>query len=122
VGNRHHRNRESPPKYRTQTRARIIEAAGREIDVKGLKSTSLSMACREAGVTTGAMYHYFRSKVALIDAVVDQHTDSVVAVADAAHDSTSGSFERLALFVVSFGRLLITDPLARSVARMAGDR
>lgn len=98
-----------------------MDAAGREFERLGHATTSISSSCREAGVTTGALYHYFRSKKDLLDALVVDQSLQVAKVADESRAVSDSAFERLATFVVAAGRHLVQEPLWRMVARMATD-
>lgn len=109
------------PRYRTQTRSLILDAVGREFDRLGHAKASISIACRDAGVTTGALYHYFRSKGEVLDAIVAEHEMMVAEIANEARATSTSAFERLARYVVNVGRLLVRDPISRVVTRMATD-
>ena len=54
------------------TRDKILEAAYSEIYTRGFQSASLSSILMIAGVTKGALYHHFPSKLELGYAVVDE--------------------------------------------------
>lgn len=56
---------------REETRQRIIEAAFRVFVRKGFKGTSNREIAREAGISPGLIYWYFRSKEDLFQAVVE---------------------------------------------------
>ena len=53
----------------------IIQAAKREFYEYGYKSSSLRRIVKDAGVTTGAFYGYFKNKEELFDYVVGCHAD-----------------------------------------------
>jgi TetR/AcrR family transcriptional repressor of nem operon len=55
-----------------RTRARLLQAAFREIYKSGFRGTDLDTILRTAGVTKGAMYHHFENKEALGYAVVEE--------------------------------------------------
>ncbi len=55
-----------------RTRERLLQAAFREIYRSGFQSASLDAILASAGVTKGALYHYFKSKQALGYAVVEE--------------------------------------------------
>ena len=55
-----------------RTRERLLQAAFREIYRSGFQSASLDTILASAGVTKGALYHYFKSKQALGYAVVEE--------------------------------------------------
>lgn len=52
------------------TRERILEFAKKEFLAKGFKSASLRNICKTAGVSTGALYGYFKDKDSLFIALV----------------------------------------------------
>ena len=54
------------------TRARILEAAFREIYHKGFQGMRLDDVLRQTGLTKGALYHHFPNKMSLGYAVVDE--------------------------------------------------
>lgn len=56
----------------TATREVLLAAAAREIHVHGFQAASLSRILAETGVTKGALYHHFPSKLALGYAVLDE--------------------------------------------------
>lgn len=65
------RNLEEPSEN-MQTRERILVAAYQEIHLNGFQSASLAHILQRAGVTKGALYHYFKNKSELGRAVIDE--------------------------------------------------
>ena len=55
----------------TDTKTRLIEAASREFAARGYDGASLRQICASAGVTTGALYFFFRNKEDLFRTVVE---------------------------------------------------
>ncbi|MEN8178736.1 MAG: TetR/AcrR family transcriptional regulator [Pseudomonadota bacterium] len=55
-----------------KTRRELLEAAYTEIHLQGFQAASLNAILNKAGVTKGALYHYFRSKKELGYAVLDE--------------------------------------------------
>lgn len=55
-----------------ETRAQLLDAAANEILVHGYQAASLARILLDAGLTKGALYHYFRNKQALGYAVFDE--------------------------------------------------
>ena len=51
----------------------INEAALKEFISNGYKNASLRSIAREAGVTTGAFYGYYKSKAEVFDGIVGEH-------------------------------------------------
>lgn len=52
---------------------KIIEAAKRVIHNAGVQGATMRLVAEEAGVSTGAIYHYFSSKEDILYAVMDQN-------------------------------------------------
>jgi len=61
-----------------QTRRRIVAAAADLILQQGVARTTLDDVRAEAGVSSSQIYHYFADKEALVRAVVDHRTQTVV--------------------------------------------
>jgi TetR/AcrR family transcriptional regulator, transcriptional repressor for nem operon len=60
------------PRNPERTRRNLLEAAFEEIHKSGFRGTDLKTILERAGVTKGALYHYFESKEDLGYAVVDE--------------------------------------------------
>lgn len=58
-----------------QTIKNINEAALKEFIAHGYKNASLRSIAREAGVTTGAFYGYYKSKADVFDGIVGPHAE-----------------------------------------------
>ena len=63
---------------RGETRAKIIDAAGKVFLENGFEAASVKMIIEEAGVVTGSFYHFFSSKEALFEAVVSGQLDGFI--------------------------------------------
>ena len=61
-----------------QTRQRIVAAAADLMLQQGVAGTTLEDVRAEAGVSSSQIYHYFADKEALVRAVVDYRTQTVV--------------------------------------------
>jgi TetR/AcrR family transcriptional repressor of nem operon len=66
---------EPVPRNPERTRRNLLQAAFQEIYKSGFRGTDLETILERAGVTKGALYHYFESKEALGYAVVDEVID-----------------------------------------------
>ena len=53
-----------------ETRNNLLQSARKEFTEKGYMKASLRTICKNAGVTTGALYFFFKDKDDLFDAVV----------------------------------------------------
>lgn len=60
------------------TRARIVEAAARLIQERGVSATTTEEVRDLAGVSSSQLYHYFEDKMALVRAVIAYQTDAVI--------------------------------------------
>ena len=55
-----------------QTRQALVDAAHERFGAAGYAATSIDDIARDARVTIGALYHHFRTKAALFEAVFEQ--------------------------------------------------
>lgn len=60
------------------TRERILEIAKAEFLDKGFRNASLRSIVKDAGVTTGSFYWYYKSKYELFDAIVGKHYHNII--------------------------------------------
>lgn len=76
------------------TADRILEAAAQLFANRGFAEVSLDDVARAAEVTRGAVYHHYRNKAGLFEAVAErlqsEVADAVVAAAERAGDSPKG--------------------------------
>jgi AcrR family transcriptional regulator len=101
-----------------QTRAALV-AAGRVLFGRGgFAATSVEDLAREAGVTTGALYHHFPTKAALFEAVFELVHAELMSASGAAAERADGAVESLAAAFDAFldkvlepdvQRIIITD-------------
>ncbi|GEK87491.1 TetR/AcrR family transcriptional regulator [Microbacterium aerolatum] len=78
------------------TARQVLEAAIGLFSAHGYADVSLDDIARAAGVTRGAVYHHYGSKVGLFGAVASELQSSVAAlVVDAADKAGSGAAEQL---------------------------
>ena len=54
-----------------ETRERLLKSAMAEFSEKGYMKASLRKICADAGVTTGALYFFFKNKNDLFAAIVE---------------------------------------------------
>jgi TetR/AcrR family transcriptional regulator, transcriptional repressor of aconitase len=66
--------------YRAERRAHIMAAARRCFVRDGFHASSMQDLVGEAGMSSGAVYRYFASKDAVIEAIAAENLDQVVAV------------------------------------------
>ena len=98
-------------------RREIIEAARRCFLRNGFHQTTTDQICKEASITPGGLYHYFRGKEEIISAVIEYSTEETVsrlrAAAEAPGDIGS-AFKELAQFLFETMR----DPDLDNVVRL----
>jgi AcrR family transcriptional regulator len=70
------------PEAHAVRRDAFVDAAQRLIQAKGYELMSLQDVLDELDASRGAFYHYFDSKVALLDAVIERMVDAATAVAE----------------------------------------
>lgn len=54
-----------PSQHKTETRRRILAAAGRVMKARGMEAASVEAVMRDAGLTVGGFYAHFPSKTAM---------------------------------------------------------
>ena len=106
-----------PASLSAETRERIIDAGRSAFASQGFDQTTNKDIADAAGLTTGALYHYFESKPALFLAVlVDQQERVLTRIRDAA-EGVDGTIAKLHAVLDATVRLNREDPdLARFVA------
>lgn len=60
-----------------ETRNKLLQSAREEFREKGYMKASLRNICKNAGVTTGALYFFFEDKEDLFDAVTEETVKSI---------------------------------------------
>lgn len=106
----------------SDTRDRIVTTAARLFHHDGYHATGVAAILREAEVNSGSLYHFFDTKEALLEAVVEHHRQrlgpTLFDPAEAAHDDP---FERIFMVVDHYRRTLLGSGLARGcpVGRLA---
>jgi AcrR family transcriptional regulator len=68
------------PQYRAERRAHVMAAARRCFVRDGFHATSMQDLVEEAGMSSGAVYRYFPSKDAVIEAIAAENLEQVVTV------------------------------------------
>ncbi|MFD4545815.1 TetR/AcrR family transcriptional regulator [Streptomyces sp. NPDC058251] len=95
-----------------RNRTKVLAAAARALTDHGL-DVSLGEIARQAGVGTGTVYRHFPSKEILLEAVLVQHVDDLVAAARlwAARTAPTAAFFGFLLDVVdkSYGRRYVCE-------------
>ena len=64
-------------KSENAVRSRLLEAGKEEFRDRGFLKASLRAICKKADVTTGALYFFFESKVALFEEIVEETVEDL---------------------------------------------
>ncbi len=99
-----------PASSSAETRGRIIDVARKCFAELGYEATTNRALAAEAGITTGAIYHYFESKLDIFRAVFDEVQSRVYVrfrAAEAEADTFVGKFESV---LETAHQLNIEDP------------
>jgi AcrR family transcriptional regulator len=99
-------------RLRRQTVDEIVQRALELVDADGAHGLSLASVGKAVGMTPPALYHYFASREALLDALVTAgYTDLGTAVETAARDAADGPApERLAAIAHAWRRWALDHP------------
>jgi len=74
----------------TDTRDRILQVAARLFHEQGYHATGIATILREAGVNSGSLYHFFPSKEALLQAVLERYLELLEPVVLAPQEAKTG--------------------------------
>ena len=104
------------------TRDRVIDAALRAFGTRGYETTSLDALATELGIRKQSILYYFNSKEALLDAVIDEAGDEMIASLERALAGSAQGWDRVDAVVRSVFRLAARRPellgLLREVSRL----
>ncbi|MFE7312149.1 ScbR family autoregulator-binding transcription factor [Streptomyces sp. NPDC057555] len=95
-----------------RTKSRIIEAAAQVFFEHGYDGATIDHILTAAGVTKGALYHHYRSKQEIADALLQQH------VGDIAVEPQDIKLRELVLKGQRLVAGLQSDPVQRAAARL----
>lgn len=105
------RKRGRPPaSTAAETRERLLEAAQRQFSTLGYDATTNKDIANAAGITTGAIYHYFESKRDLYEAVLDHVQEIVYERFGAAIAGVQGTVARIHAVLDAAVELEMEDP------------
>lgn len=91
--------------FQTVKRAEILNAALQLVSTKGYESMAIQDLLDNLGISKGALYHYFPSKAALLEALVDRIClEAAQVLAPIADDKSSLAAESFSRFFVSSAR------------------
>lgn len=90
--------------------AAIFEAACKVIREKGFHQARIDDIARKAGISYGLVYHYYRSKSELFDAISTEWWNGVFAVVDRFEEERGSFREKLAAIVNYFLNQFETRP------------
>lgn len=74
-------------KYKNETKNELLISAKREFMEKGYVSASLRNICKNAGVTTGALYFFFEDKEDLFGSIVKEPLEEMYAIMKMHYDT-----------------------------------
>ena len=103
-------------KYPEETVARILDASLDLFTTKGFDNVTIQdIVDNLGGLTKGAIYHHFKNKSEIFDAVVDRQRREYSIFADVAREADLSGLERLRMFL----RRYLSDSSHRSVYHAA---
>ena len=92
-----------------ETRQHLLECAKKEFLEKGYMKASLRNICKEAGVTTGALYFFFKDKEALFGALVEEPLKKLYAAMEEHYATEMRNGEQVAQLALDDDRDLETS-------------
>ena len=104
------------------TEDRIREAALVSFGTKGYDATSLDQVAGDLGIRKQTILYYFPSKVALLEAVIDQSSAELATVLERTIEQSGEGFDRIEAIVRAVFRVAVRRPellgLLREVSRL----
>lgn len=101
-----------PEKYEAKKR-QILDAAVTCFARSGFHKTSTAEICVEAGMSPGNLFHYFKNKNAIIEAIVDQDRHETANLYEAAGQAED-LFEEL-YKIMERGLFMVAQPIYRKI-------
>jgi len=95
---------------RARTRAALLRAAGRVFAEHGFHQATLEAVAAAAGVSKGALYHYFPSKEQLFLALLEDRLGAGLSDIEAVIGERGSDSEQLGAAVETFLRRINSDP------------
>lgn len=93
-----------------ERRSEILAVANRLFHQKGFEQTSVQEIIDEIGIAKGTFYHYFGSKIELLDAIIAQMTDQILQVLDhIIEDEALSALQKLEAFFLQAMSWKITE-------------
>lgn len=104
---------------REKTRTALISAAREEFAAHGFADAATNAIVARAGATRGAMYHHFKDKLALFDAVVEAEEKRLGDRIDADTEDEPDAFQGLVTGIDTYLDAA-TDPATRRIILLDG--
>jgi AcrR family transcriptional regulator len=102
---------------REATRAAIVKAAKRLFGERGFAGTTMDHVATTAHVAKGAVYHHFKTKEALFEAVFDQVSEDLVAEVERAARSENDALAAMAAGTQAYFAACATDATGQIILR-----
>jgi AcrR family transcriptional regulator len=102
---------------REATRAAIVKAAKRLFGERGFAGTTMDHVATAAHVAKGAVYHHFKTKEALFEAVFDEVSEDLVAEVDRAARSENDALAAMAAGTQAYFAACATDATGQIILR-----
>ena len=91
----------SPPDLKQERRKQILDAAETVFTKHGMERARMDDIVHESGLSKGSLYWYFKSKDAIIQALLDRVFIDEMRDAEALVNSQGSSSERLRIFIAN---------------------
>jgi AcrR family transcriptional regulator len=101
-----------------RTRLKIIETSASVLERRGYAATSLDEIAVEMGMSRGVLYHHFRSKAVLTEAVVQSHYERWDELTDRVRERELPPLMRIITLTQEVARNSRIDPVVRAGLRM----
>lgn len=95
--------------HRDETRRAILDAAEQLLVDGGLEAFSMRRLAERCGCTAPTLYHYFRDKPGLIDSLLEERMQQLVAELSC-EDASQDARERMRAMCLAFARFGLRNP------------
>jgi AcrR family transcriptional regulator len=103
-------------------RQQILDAAWACFARKGYHQTTMQDICQESSLSPGAIYRYFVSKEAILEAINDRYDEMSRAVVQEARSRTGGPLDALEIIGETMWLWFFNDPMFETTTRVDIER
>ncbi len=105
-----------------ETRERILVAAAAAFDVRGYMGVNLKDVVEELGLTSGALYYFFKSKEVLAAEIIERHYATCLSLTDEVLATHANRLDSLVALTYRVGEAFEDNIIVRAGERLSAER